>query len=157
MGSQAAADIKSAWNPAWDAAQNAAHLLPPGVQEFFRAGRLAASGSPEEAALHPFRLATKRLRYSVELLAGLYPDEAAEQLAALKEVQTFLGDITDCLATRDLLLDRHERLLPPNFLSFLQQRMQSRLQLFQEYWRRQLDSAGAEERWLAYFCQPRTP
>jgi len=46
--------------------------------------------------LHAMRLAAKRLRYTLQALAPLYPDALAEAVRAARTVQTMLGDIHDC-------------------------------------------------------------
>src|SRR5262245_38502877 len=46
--------------------------------------------------LHAMRIAAKRLRYLMQALAPLYPDELAEPIQAARLCQTRLGDIHDC-------------------------------------------------------------
>ena len=46
--------------------------------------------------LHAMRIAAKRLRYTMQALASLYPDELAEPVRAARLCQTRLGDIHDC-------------------------------------------------------------
>ena len=45
--------------------------------------------------LHAMRIAAKRLRYIMQALASLYPDELAEPIQAARLCQTRLGDIHD--------------------------------------------------------------
>jgi CHAD domain-containing protein len=58
---------------------------------------LAAKARNEEnvEALHRMRLAFKRYRYSVEVLAPLFPSVTAETLKRLHSFQVLLGDIHD--------------------------------------------------------------
>ena len=49
----------------------------------------------DETHLHEFRIASKRLRYRAELLADLGQAKAKPLVAALKELQTMLGDWHD--------------------------------------------------------------
>ncbi len=45
---------------------------------------------------HEMRLAAKRLRYSLEILAPVYEGAFAEGIRATKDLQTLLGDLHDC-------------------------------------------------------------
>jgi len=45
---------------------------------------------------HAMRIAAKRLRYMMETFAPLYPGELKGEIAALKKLQDYLGDIHDC-------------------------------------------------------------
>jgi CHAD domain-containing protein len=57
--------------------------------------------------LHAMRIAAKRLRYIMQALAPLYPDELAEPVQAARLCQTRLGDIHDC----DMWIDTLPRFL----------------------------------------------
>ncbi len=57
--------------------------------------------------LHAMRIAAKRLRYIMQALAPLYPDELAEPIQAARLCQTRLGDIHDC----DVWIDTLPRFL----------------------------------------------
>ncbi len=46
--------------------------------------------------LHEMRIAAKRLRYSMEIFAPIYPDELSQPLQAARKSQQILGDIHDC-------------------------------------------------------------
>jgi len=50
----------------------------------------------EVEALHDMRIAAKRLRYVLELVAPLYGDAAAEGAKRAKKLQDLLGEIHDC-------------------------------------------------------------
>jgi CHAD domain-containing protein len=68
----------------------------------------------DEAHLHEFRIASKQLRYRVELLADLGQSNAKPLVAALKEMQTMLGDWHD----RWVLLHHVAEFIGrPNFLA----------------------------------------
>jgi CHAD domain-containing protein len=47
-------------------------------------------------ALHAMRIATKRLRYTMEACTSFYPDALEEAVRAARTIQTLLGDIHDC-------------------------------------------------------------
>lgn len=46
--------------------------------------------------LHAMRIAAKRLRYTMEIFAGLYNDNLKNPLRAIRKTQELLGDIHDC-------------------------------------------------------------
>lgn len=48
------------------------------------------------AELHAMRIAAKRLRYTLEIFAPIYPGEMKTALQAVRKVQESLGDIHDC-------------------------------------------------------------
>jgi CHAD domain-containing protein len=65
--------------------------------------------TPDEF-IHALRIDCKKLRYSLEFFASLYPDNAAEPIARLKVIQTLLGDFNDCSVQIDELSGRIRRL-----------------------------------------------
>lgn len=48
------------------------------------------------AELHAMRIAAKRLRYTMQAFAPLYPDALTEPIRTTRTLQTVLGDIHDC-------------------------------------------------------------
>ena len=64
-------------------------------------GFLAKKHKPKE--LHRMRLASKRLRYTLELFRGCYGPGLEQRLDALKDVQDALGDVNDAVAAEGLL------------------------------------------------------
>jgi CHAD domain-containing protein len=48
------------------------------------------------AELHAMRITAKRLRYTLEVFAPIYPGEMKSALQAVRKVQESLGDIHDC-------------------------------------------------------------
>ncbi|NVO66947.1 CHAD domain-containing protein [Methanofollis tationis] len=61
---------------------------------FSHAASVADPAAKEEH--HAMRIAAKRLRYTMETFAPLYPGELKSEIAALKKLQDYLGDIHDC-------------------------------------------------------------
>ncbi len=52
---------------------------------------------PENVAeLHALRIAAKRLRYTMEIFAPLYPGELKEPLHIVRDIQEMVGEIHDC-------------------------------------------------------------
>ena len=51
--------------------------------------------------MHKFRLRTKRFRYTLEMFKDLYGPGMLKRIESLKQVQTYLGDINDCIVTSE--------------------------------------------------------
>ena len=76
--------------------------------------------SSDEAALHRFRIASKELRYAMELLAGAFPRAFRDELYPMLGVmQEKLGQINDLATFRDKLDRRIKRSGDPAELSDL--------------------------------------
>jgi CHAD domain-containing protein len=123
--------------------------------------------------LHAMRIAAKRLRYIMQALAPLYPDELAEPIQAAHLCQTRLGDIHDC----DMWIDTLPRFLEEEqartlayfgstvpfeplrlgILALHHNRQQQRAQAYQEFvtfWE-QLQAQGVWERLRQTLVAPR--
>lgn len=80
--------------------------LCPVIEQFFRA---VPSDMTDEAALHRFRIRGKELRYTMELLAGAFPDELRTRLYPIIEVmQARLGEINDLATAKTRLQQKIE-------------------------------------------------
>ena len=114
--------------------------------------------------LHAMRIAAKRLRYIMQALAPLYPDELAESIRAARLCQTRLGDIHDgdvWIDTLPRFLEEEQartlayfgsttpfESLKPGILALHHNRQQQRAQDYQEFvtfWD-QLQTQGVWER-----------
>jgi CHAD domain-containing protein len=83
-----------------------AHALTPMLAtQFFEAGDAAAEASSSGNDLHRFRIRTKKFRYTLELFTPVFGPALENEFASLREIQTRLGDINDCVATAALLDD----------------------------------------------------
>src|SRR3954466_8622473 len=94
---------KIQWDERRSAAVDARRALPGLVADYFEEVRdfLAKRRKPKE--LHRMRLASKRLRYTLELFRPCYGRGLEQRLDALKKLQNSLGDVNDAVATRKLL------------------------------------------------------
>ena len=91
------------WDPAESSASNSRSVLPHLASEFLALGGEVFAGTPTPERLHDFRLAGKRLRYSLELFRESYGPELDSILRTLKKIQRALGRISDCDATERLV------------------------------------------------------
>ena len=91
------------WDEKAGVLPNARRELPRLVAAYFSRVRevLAEDGSPRK--LHRLRLASKRLRYTLELFRPCYPAGLEERLDALKKLQDWLGEVNDAVASARLL------------------------------------------------------
>ena len=142
------------WRAPVGAAANAQRELPRLVSGYFRAGREFLAAQPSPAELHALRLATKRLRYTLELFRRCYGRALDRYLAGLHDVQQALGELNDCVATRNLLAREmppsplHERI--ERFLSGLEA---GRSRQFRRLWTERFDAPGREKAWCGYLAR----
>jgi CHAD domain-containing protein len=87
--------MKPKWKQSLNTSRNARAVLPKLVDKYFQAGRKAAGATGSAKALHQFRIATKRFRYSLELFRPVYGASLERRLKALRELQQSLGQIND--------------------------------------------------------------
>lgn len=59
--------------------------------------------------LHALRIAAKRLRYTLELFAGVLPSDTGDLIEELKGLQDDLGALHDRDVLADLAFDQHQR------------------------------------------------
>jgi len=139
---------------------NARTHLPPLVTDYFARGRELLAKNPRPAELHALRLATKRLRYTLELFRPCYGPGLGARIAALRELQNLLGEINDTAAaarTLDGVLngDSPER---TRLDAFLKRQGESKAARFRQQWRDVFDAPGQEHWWTSYLARrSRTP
>jgi CHAD domain-containing protein len=137
------------WDPSKTAAENAREKLPELASEFFAAGRNA---NQSFAALHPFRLVTKRFRYTLEMFRPYYGPGLEQRIELLQELQQHLGEISDVTATQELLAERSD--LPPDerqqLLDKLTGMVDIKLAAFRRYWQKEFSTPARERSWITY-------
>ena len=143
------------WDEGSGPGPNARHRLPRLVSAYFAQGRELLAANPKPAEWHALRLATKRLRYTLELFRPCYGPGLRTRLAALRRLQQFLGEVNDCATAAAILrkmagarsasLARAER--------FLEQRSESRMEAFRREWTQGFDAPGQELWWTAYLAR----
>ena len=152
--------MKIRWDVERTAAENASEKLPGLAREYFAAGRKLESGDASFQMLHRFRLFTKRFRYTLELFRPCYGPGLALRIEGLQTLQQHLGEINDCAATRELLLERDD--LSPVQCDWLDGNLQrlakARIAKFQKHWQDELSPPHKERSWVNYlerFAAPR--
>ena len=144
------------WDQRAGVAANARRQLPPMVRAYFSQVRefLAEDVKPRE--LHQLRLASKRLRYTLELFRACYPAALEKHLDALKKLQDWLGEVNDAVASGRLL--RGELKRQPKVRQFLKDRATVQAAGFMRHWKETFDAPGQEEWWTDFLTRSaRTP
>src|SRR5947209_17408051 len=91
------------WDERRGAQANARRVLPEFVAAYFQKVRQFLEKDREPKDFHRMRLASKRLRYTLELFVPCYGIGLEERLETLKELQDSLGEVNDAVASRALL------------------------------------------------------
>ena len=141
---------KHKWEPEETVEANARRVLPMMARDFFAAGRKIAAARPEPANLHPFRLATKRFRYTLEVFRGFYGPSMDKKLALLKPVQDALGEVNDAVATNEVFRAGKE------FRLYLERRAEKKARGFFRTWTGTFDAPGQEAMWVRYLGSGKT-
>jgi hypothetical protein len=140
-----------AWNVSVSVGENAHRELPRLASEFFSLGREASGPDSTPVQLHAFRLAAKRLRYTLELFLPMYGPALERRLEQVRKIQGMLGDRQDRavlsarLRKRDAGSGAYRALLDK-----LEAEGRALEGKFRRYWRETFDAPGAETRWLRY-------
>jgi CHAD domain-containing protein len=110
------------------------------------------TGKHSPAALHRVRLASKKVRYTLELFRPCYGAAGFDaRLQALKDVQTSLGDVNDAVATWRLL----GKMMPHSprrqaLREYLKKRAAEKAEEFRAQWTERFDAAGQEQWWTDF-------
>jgi len=148
------------WNERLDPGANARRQLPRLVADYFAVVRGLLKSNPAPLALHQARLASKRVRYTLELFRPCYGPGLEARLESLRQLQQVLGEVNDAAATRRLLGKASTAASPHHQLvaRFLDARAKARAQEFRKEWTESFDAPGQMQWWVGYLeRQGRTP
>jgi CHAD domain-containing protein len=95
--------MKVKWDDSTSARENARRELPTLLDAYYLQVHQELAKDQPAAKLHRLRLATKKLRYTLELFRDCCGDEWESDLEKLRKLQQALGDINDCVAAWRLL------------------------------------------------------
>jgi CHAD domain-containing protein len=129
--------------------ETARTTLAPLVDTFLQAARADLA---DAEAIHRMRIAGKRVRYALELLAGAFADaERSELLAAFEEIQDKLGamnDLANAVATFRQWCERAEddesRAVLAELVARDEQQLEARRQEFRAWWTSERTEALAQ-------------
>jgi CHAD domain-containing protein len=150
--------MKRAQNIQWDeragAAVNAKRKLPPLVSDYFTRARDLLAADPAPVKLHLLRLATKRLRYTLELFRGCYGPGFDSRLAVLRKVQQILGEVNDSVVAGERLSKMMKRSPQRTRVkNHLAGRAAGLSAEFRKMWKEEIDAPGQEIWWTAYLAR----
>jgi len=142
------------WNERLDPGANVRHELSRLMADYFVTVRGFLAGVPDPQGLHQVRLASKRVRYTLELFRPWYGPGLEARLDALRRVQQVLGDVNDAAATRRLL-GKKSNPGPhgPALRQFLDARAEAKAQEFRREWTGLFDAPGRFEWWIGYLAR----
>jgi len=146
------------WDESASASSNARVRLPAMLQSYFAQGRkLVGPASSSVVPMHPFRLETKALRYTLELFRPCFGPGLEGFLLSLRRIQDSLGALNDYATTKDLIAARLPRHAPERgkMNRFLTARAKRKTSEFKRYWRQTFDKPGEDRRWMNYTSRPR--
>lgn len=143
------------WDPRRSARENARRELPSMAAAYIADVRAALAKDPPPPKLHRLRLATKRLRYTLEVFRPCYGKGLEERLEVLRKVQGQLGDTNDCVAAWDLLA----KIMRPSrdrtrMEGYLERRAKKQAAGFRAQWQELFEAPGREEWFTGFFKRP---
>jgi CHAD domain-containing protein len=146
---------KIEWDEKSDAIENARTILPNLVTDYFSLGRELLASDPAPAELHALRLASKKLRYTLELFKPCYGPGLRQRIDALKSLQQMLGEINDTVAAERTI---GSVLVGPTAESrratqFLRKHGKAKAQEFRNHWTTVFDAPGQEHWWVDYLAR----
>ena len=141
------------WDEKADAPENGEKFLPALVTEYFTRGRDLLAGNPAPPELHALRLATKKLRYTLELFKPCYGPGLVERLDTLRHLQQVLGEINDTAAAARLVAELPGRRSEEGqrVRKFLEERRAAKTEEFRKRWA-EFDAPGRELWWTRYLA-----
>ena len=131
------------WKPQLSASVNAHAALPRLAEEYFEAGRKAASHRKPPRELHRFRVKTKHFRYTLEMFRPLYGRRLDPQIRRLQEIQRILGKMSDLHSISGLIEGN------PDLARKLEHAAQARAKEFRTYWKHTFDAPHQLRAWKA--------
>ena len=145
------------WDESDSASSNAGVRLRAMLESYFDQGRKLTGHSPSVGPMHPFRLETKALRYTLELFRPCFGPGLEGFLLSLRRIQDCLGALNDYATTRDLIAARLPKHAPDRkkLDQVLTARAKRKAVEFRRYWRQTFDKPGEERRWVNYISRPR--
>lgn len=94
---------KTRWNDEAPVEEAVRKVLPRIAAKWFRAGEAAMNTGMSWEDMHDFRLLTKRFRYTLEIFRPCFGSSLEERIGLIRTLQTYLGEVNDCVTTEALL------------------------------------------------------
>jgi len=139
------------WDERASAEANARQKLPTLVSDYFAEVRGFLAKNPSAAKLHRLRLATKRLRYTLELFRPCYGRGLEIRIAELRKVQQLLGVVNDRVAAGKLVAKAMQSSpRRTQVKEVLEKRARQKAREFHKHWTAVFDAPGRERWWTGY-------
>ena len=138
---------RATWDAGTGAAANARREMPKMAADYFAEVRKTLAKDPTLPELHRVRLATKRLRYTLELFRPCYGPGLETRLAALRVIQQVLGEVNDSVAAA--------KLLPKSMRAreYIERRGEAKAQEFRTHWAEVFDAPRQERLWTGFLAR----
>jgi CHAD domain-containing protein len=141
---------KARWSESAALEENLGKVLPRLAEKWFRAGSQAMKTGVSWEDMHEFRLLTKRFRYTLEIFQPLYGPSLETRIRQLRDLQTHLGDINDCVSTRSLLPDAEGT---DTVARDLQLRAEKKTAELRRFWSQHFSGARPPAAWKSYLAR----
>ena len=135
-----------AWNDKRTLTENLTRELPRAINKYFEKGGKALAEKASWEEMHEFRLASKRMRYTLELFRDVYGPSLEPFIEKLRSLQTRLGDINDAITARQIIKGIADS---ENARRRLFRRAKARKKKLHSFWTEHF--AGQDGRWADYF------
>ena len=145
--------VKPRWRGRQTPSTNARSVLPDLTLRYLQvAGKVLANERPSAKTLHKLRLETKRLRYTLDMFRLSLGSMVNDRIEMLRQLQGYLGDLNDCVTTRELLFGK-SRARPPQLgqvWKFLDGRVAAKTADLMRHLRENFQGAAQQEQWTDY-------
>lgn len=139
---------KQRWSESETLAANVQRVLPGLARKWFAAGAAAMQDGVGWPEMHDFRLLTKRFRYTLEIFQPLYGPSLEVRVRQLRKLQTYLGEINDCITTLELVpADADE------IRGALSARAEEKTAELRRFWAKQFEGEGRAAGWKQYLAR----
>jgi CHAD domain-containing protein len=140
------------WREQKTAAENARVFLPEVLLQYLKLGERLVNIEGHPRRLHQLRLATKHIRYGVDMFEPLFGPKLAELSLILRETQQRLGEISDATASEAWL---RRPGIPhdtgsDNLLVFLEQKASRQALEFASFWQMHWGTPELRSKWVLY-------
>ena len=142
------------WKERLEPRENVRRELPRMITDYFVAVRELLQNDPPPAELHQARLASKSVRYALELFRPCYGPGLDTRLEALRQLQQILGEVNDAAMVQRLLagasLPRQRKRAA---VAFAAARAEARAREFRRQWTEVFDAPGQLQWWVGYLSR----
>jgi len=138
------------WKSRQNLRSNLRARIPSIVDDYFAAGRDALAAGTAWEQMHRFRVLTKRFRYTLEIFRPAYGPGLDKRIESLRDLQTLLGEINDCVATISMLSSiEGTEAIRQQFAA----KAEGKAEKLRALWNVRFQVPGRKESWKRYLTQ----